>query len=100
MVADVSHFSPSYETMHTFFKTIGNINMSLLREVSIHLYDATPTDMPHSQPEDRRYIYDRQLLGIVKLLAENTNLRKVQVIVDGTLSDLQIVFVTSELTAS
>lgn len=73
----------SYETTHTFIKNIGAANLGFIREIHLHLNDEVQTGPSQSSPEQRRYIHDDDLKGIIQILAKKTQLEKVTIVIDG-----------------
>lgn len=80
---EIKWSSLGYTTMHTFLKTIGKANINFLRDVRIYLNNETRSRMPKATADERRYIHDKELRGIVQLLAEHSHLQSVRVNLDG-----------------
>ena len=59
-----------YQDLLHFLKMIGPENLQYLRDIKLCFSDARPSDKPHSQSEDRRYISDQVLLHCLRILRQ------------------------------
>ena len=76
-----------FKAVRKFLKLIGPANIALLRDVTLHLEDATPCLNPGLATADaRRFVFDEVLMSVLKTLAQFAKLRKLDLHFRGKLA--------------
>jgi len=69
-----------FRAIHQFVKSIGPVNLGLIRNVSLQLEDATPCLNPDSMSHDeRRFVNDDVLMSILRTLGDYAQLQKLRI---------------------
>lgn len=64
-------------------QTIGLDNLALIREIIFICEDAMPSTTPHLKQEERRFIYDANLIEILNILGRHSRLRTLRLCLMG-----------------
>ena len=72
-----------YKDMERFFRAIGSYNISLLKDITLHLSDALPIITQDLEPEERRFVNEESLQRVLKMLGKHGKLESIQLTLAG-----------------